>query len=532
MSERSIRLLEALSEIDEQKIDEAAPEERASRFRWRKWGAIAAVLALVVGAGSYLLPRIGGSASNRSPGSAGAGGAGVNEASTFMSYAGPVFPLTLREEDDGVSAEREITLDFTRWMIPGEDGYSGRHAAEIVVTDAYTLSNASGEEKTVSVLYPFSAALYRLAKRMPTLTADGVALDTMLHAGGYSGGFQGVDGGAGEHLLNLDQVNSWEGYKALLSDGRYQAAALGGYPDLSGVPVTVYRFYDYYGPEPDEMAGRPNPSIRAAFELDYDRTTVLSYGFHAASYDRENGTMIQGFSIPEPFNPWHGDPYYLIVIGDDVRNLTTGAYVTGGTDEDTKRLEGAGVSVERYVSDLETALRAAAELLYGRNERIRFGELTFQEIGADFELYFGLLKEFVSSYGVLSREPVARYGTGWLEELDVINVDRVFYLEAEVIIPAGGSVRLAAEMVKDGSYDFYCAHTENRGVYGYDMVTELGSNLNCTEQTAVLKEQGQLEIVRQNFGFDLDGGVDRVTLDPRQEHYYLEVRYRGVEAES
>ena len=524
MSERSIRLLEALSEIDEQKYEEAAPEDRVSRFQWRKWGAVAAALALVAGIGSYLLPRIGGNASNWSPGGAGAGGAGVNEASTFMSYAGPVFPLTLREADGDITAGRELTLDFTQWMIPGENGYSG-HAADILVTDAYTLTNASEEEKTVSVLYPFSAALYRLAKCMPTLTADGAEPDATLHAGGYSGGFQSVDGGAGGQLLNLDQANSWEAYKALLSDGRYQAAALEGYPDLSEVPVTVYRFFDSYGPEPDEKAGHPNPSIRAAFELDYDKTTVLTCGFHAATYDRENGTMIQGFSIPTPSYPRYGDPYYLIVIGDDIRNLTTGAYVTGGTDADTRKLESAGASVERYASNLETALRAAAELMYAGSERL-------QGSGADFALYFGLLKEFVSSYGVLSKEPIARYHTGWLEELDVDNVDRVFYLEAEITIPAGESVRLAAEMVKEGSYDFYCAHTENQGVYGYDMVTALGSNLNCTEQTAVLKERGQLEIVRQNFGFDPGSGVDRVTLDPRQEHYYLEVKYREDGAES
>ena len=184
-------------------------------------------------------------------------------------------------------------------------------------------------------------------------------------------------------MLNLDQLNSWEEYKALLSDLRYQRLALEEYPDLSEIPVTVYRFFDYYGPEPDNNAGYPNPSIRAGFELDYDKTTVLSYGFHAASYDQENGTMIQGFSIPQPFNPWYGDSYYLIVVGDDIRNLTIGAYVTGGTDADTKELDNAGVSVERYTSDLETALRTAAELMYNRNERI-------QEGGAEFDTDFRL----------------------------------------------------------------------------------------------------------------------------------------------
>ena len=122
-----------------------------------------------------------------------------------------------------------------------------------------------------------------------------------------------------------------------------------------------------------------------------------------------------------------------------------------------------------------------------------------------------------------------RYLTGWLTDMDVTIVDRVFYLEAEVDIPAGGSVRLLAEMAKDGSYDFYCAHTENQGVYGYDMVTQLGSNLACTKQTAVLEDRGQVEIIRQNFGFDLASGINRVTLDPKQEHYYLEVKDRKTE---
>ena len=521
MSERSERLFWAMSEIDGQMIDEAFPEEGTRRFPGKKWGIIsaAAVLAVAVGVGSFMLPRMGEmNGSGAAPG--GGGGAGSEGASTFMSYAGPVFPLTLREADDEISAQREITFDFAPWTPATEDGRQ-KSSTDVLVTDAYMLTNASVEVKTVSVRYAFPGTLYELAERMPALTADGAEADVVLHAGGYSGGFQNPEGGGSEPLLNLDQLDSWEGYKALLSDGRYQASALGEYPDLSDVPVTVYKFFDYYGPEPDSSAGYPNPSIRAGFDLDYDKTTVLSYGFHGASFDRENGKMIQEFSIPRPYNPWYGDPYYLIVIGDDIQNLTTGAYVTGGTDPGVKTLEGAGASVERYVSDLESALRAAAGLMYGGSKRA-------QESGADFELYFGLLKELICSYGVLSEEPVERYHTGWLMEFDndLYAEDRVFYLEAELTIPAGGRVELAAEMKKRGSYDFYCAHTENQGVYGYDMVTTLGSNLTCTEQTAVLEDRGQIEIIRQSFGFDLENGVRRVALDVGQEHYYLEVRGR------
>ena len=79
-------------------------------------------------------------------------------------------------------------------------------------------------------------------------------------------------------------------------------------------------------------------------------------------------------------------------------------------------------------------------------------------------------------------------------------------------------------MTKEASIDFACANTEHRGICGYDLVTELGSNLACTAQTATLADRGFIEIVRQNFGFDLENGVNTVTLDQAQEHYYLEVR--------
>ena len=79
-------------------------------------------------------------------------------------------------------------------------------------------------------------------------------------------------------------------------------------------------------------------------------------------------------------------------------------------------------------------------------------------------------------------------------------------------------------MKKAGSYDCSCADRGNQGLYGYDLVTALGSCLTCTEQRATLEDRGFIEIVRQNFGFDLEAGVRTVALDMSEPHYYLEVR--------
>ena len=546
MSDKSERLFQAMSGIGEDKIDEAAEAVTKKKFYWKRWTALAASLALVVGVGSYFLSRtMGGGAA-----SGGAGGSGSDGASTFMAYAGPVFPLTLKEENADITAERNITLDFQPWVrvwwsneeeaasrqdlteadrqevlkdynewFP-EGGY-WKSSADILVTDSYVLTNTADVDQAVAVLYPFVSSLRDLEKDTPVLTAGGEKLETTLHAGGYSGGFMGVVGGdlvteesAGS--LNLDQLNSWEEYKALLLDGTYQAKALGDYPDLSGIPAVVYKFTDPWGPEANEDAGIPNPSIQVTFEMDYDRTTVLSYGFHSMSRDEENHFMGQGFSIREEWEKNYGEPYYLIVLGDDVENLAFQGYVTGGWDTEEK-VE-AGVTIRRYETDLDAVLREVAQMMY-RDYREN------QETGggADFEMYYGLLCEYLTSYGLLSEQPAQRYDTGWLWNNDVASVDRVFYLEAEVNVPAGQSVKLTAEMTKEPSYDFYCAHTENQGVCGYDLVTKLGSNLACTAQTATLEDRGQIEIVRQNLGFDLENGIKTVALDPDQEHYYLEV---------
>lgn len=529
----------------------ALPEGRRRPSKLRRWVPLCACLAIVVaGAGLFGLIRSNGGLGGN------AGGGGHEEGSTFMSYAGPVFPLTVLGEPD-LSAQRDITLDFSPWekvWISNEkeaasrtdltqaeqqevldqynewfpDGGYYQSSSDILVTDSYTLTNPTDTDQIVTLLYPFASSLDELDETSPTLSADGAALGTALYTGAYSGGFTGTftgwfgEEGSEPGSVNLDQLDSWEEYAALLSDGSYLAAALGEPPDLTGVPVTVYEFTDPWGEPQDEDAGIPTPSLRATFHLDYERTTVLSYGFHSGHFDRENHFMGRGFSIRQP-GEWGNEEQvcYLIVLGEDITDLATQGYVTGGFD--TAEEIDAGVTIRRYESDLGTELRQILRL--AMDSAWAVDGLAAAQV--DFEVYYQALCEHLLAYGVLSEGGgVERYDTGQLEDVisELANVDRVFYLEAEVTVPAGGSVTVEAQMTKQASYDFYCAHTENRGVSGYDLVTRLGSSLDFTGQSARLERGELIEIVRQNFGFDLENGVSSVTLDPEQEHYYLEVR--------
>lgn len=515
---------EILGELDDGIVqDAAAPVKKKTSRKIR--GAVAAMAAALTLALGLSLGGWWHAATPDRQGSQ-AGGNGHDNGSLFMSYAGPILPMTALEGGDNISARRALTYDFSRWIPVWQSHESGggyQSSTDLLVTDAYTLTNLTGEEKTLTLLYPFASTLWDLPENMPTLQAGGAVLQTVLHAGGYPGGFQAAaDSLENGEPLDLAWLDSWEHYCALLAGDRYQALALEAFPDLSSTSVTVYRFTDASGPKPDEKAGIPNPSIQAGYVLDYDKTTVLSYGFNGASWDREAGSMIQEFSIPQPDDPRYGRPCYLFVIGDDIRNMTTGGFVTGGADPDTTPLPGCSVEVKRYETDLESALREAAEWMYDsaeHNDRERPDGK-----GIDFALYFGLLKEYLLSCGLLSENGSQRYGSGWLEDLNFMHASRIFYLEASVAIPAGESLAVEAQMTKKASYDFYCAHTENQGIYGYDLATRLGSCLRFTEQTAQAVHTDSVEFVRQNYGFDLPGGINSVTLDPSTEHYYLEVR--------
>ena len=241
--------------------------------------------------------------------------------------------------------------------------------------------------------------------------------------------------------------------------------ALGDFVNLSDIPVTVYEFSDAWGTPENDKAGVTNPTIRVMFDLDYEKTQVLSYGFNGSLWDGENGIM--------------GKEYYIIVVGEDIQNVEYKGYVTGGWN--TEKTIDAGMTISRRESSLEEALRVVAESGY----RTAF-EMGYFESDYDygFELYFGLLKEHLMAYSSLSGNGVQRYEDGAIENMDVIGVSRVFWLEAEVTIPAGSYATVEAVSEKEPSYDFYCSNTANKKISGYDMVTGLGSNLIFTKQTA------------------------------------------------
>lgn len=515
------QLFDALTDQSDELVTAAERHVFRRAAPWRRWTAAAAALALVIGLAGIATGRI------RIPGLGGkSGNGGAENGYTYMSYAGPVFPLSAEGDPAGVTAERNLDFDFSPYRTRTETYTDGdgneqsyeRYESRATVTDDYVLTNETDEARTLTLLYLVSSPLSELTDRGPAIRVNGEPVEAAWSAGDYSGGFAGAwgDENSGERL-NLDEASSWEDYRALLADGTYLTSALAPETPPLDEPVTVYRIYGASAPE-----GTPDPAT-LAFSAAYDpqRTKLLTYGVQSYRSGYENGTFLCGFSgfvSPSPYNP--SPEMYLILLGDDIGPYTLQGYRDGGCDAGEEI--GLSASVERYSSTLGEMLRLIVNKRVEQDAAAADEYTWYRGTLSEDEMYF-YMAAYLTRYGSLSDNPAERYAMSDLEQLwEALRVTRVVYYRFAVTVPAHGSVNVTAVTEKPASVNF-----RGKGAYrdqGYDAVTRLGSTLTFTAQRATLSHTEEIVLTGNSFGFDLKAGVTAVTLDPAQEHYWLQVR--------
>lgn len=517
------QLLRALGDVQPTYLAESEqpPQNTPKESHWKRWAALAACVCLIAGAALY--HRFGGAKGSTPASTAGGGGRNIEEqsdteASSFMSYAGPMFPLTLESAAGELTAERAITMDFapcaTR-TVTEDDGNGGEFSYEIqsqsiAVTDDYVLTNSSNHDVTVTALYPFVSSIYELEEQRPAITVDGVTVEAPIYSGDFCGGFRPVEQTRPQERWNIDRFNSWEDYVPVVTDS-YLQNALSATAELD---QTVYVYTLTATGETDEDAA----TVAMSFQLDSEKSTVLTYSFNGYGYDPETGEEQHSF-----FTRNLRVAPRLAIVGEDIERYTLQGYQNGGCYPGTE-LDEISADVVREEMTLSDFLRMiTTEALYAFPV---YGDYDHVEPTAQTEeLFYRAAVEFLLNYGVLSDHPAERYDSGRLDDLllDTRSVDRVCYAAFELTVPAGASVTVSAQYRKPASYDFYGASNGRERLAGYDLVTQLGSDLTFTRQTASVETRGLVEIVQQNFGFDAENGVTTVILDPSVEHYYMNV---------
>ena len=299
-----------------------------------------------------------------------------------------------------------------------------------------------------------------------------------------------------------------------MESGAYLAQALGDSPSLD-TPVTVYRFSDFAAPHGEYRAATQAVTL----SIDPEETTILTYGFNGFSRDDDNAWQRYDYFVPDGVQA-ESDLKLLVVLGEDIGDYTLQGYADGGCDEP---IDGVSCTVTREETTLDAVLSELCRAeLANQHQTSQWPGLA----DLSLSLYQRAVTEAVLSSGALADTPADRYIDGRLDDFlwDVLVQERVLYLSFPVTVPAGGSVTVSASLWKAPSYDFGCSGSENVGLQGYDLATALGSNLVFTSQTAALANTENIEIVRQNLGFDPANGVTEVILDLSEPHYYLEIR--------
>ncbi|MBQ1603617.1 MAG: hypothetical protein II079_07085 [Oscillospiraceae bacterium] len=516
-------LYDAITDVSDELIEESERYAFRKKGKWRRYAAMAAVFALVIGGYGVVtgrLPLLGAS-------TGGNGNAGGEDGYSYMNYIGPVLPLTAADDAAGITAERSVDYDFSPYISrevpfsPEErtegDPYSYfKYQSEAIVTDEYILRNETDGERTLTLLYPVELRMTDSLNRLPTITVDGVEQEAALHIAPYSGGFADAWGGSDPNArLNLDEISDWQGYVNLLEDGSYQAAAFAPYPVLD-VPVTVYKVDDY-AVAPTEAA---NPSLQISFSADFNKTTVMTLGSNGGTNDAKTGRctrIVGGLGSKGAYRP---GPMYIILYGDDIEGYTLQGYANmgGNAGEEID----VSATVTRYETTMEEILRMIVDERFAEKNSVEYGngEETVASV-IPYDMLRGAAADLLVRYGVFSEIPAERYDTGMLEDVfEAYSMQRVMYAAFDVTIPAHGSVSVTATMHKDNSCDFI---GKKKNVDGYDLATRLGSTLTFTGQRASVSNTEEIRIAENSFGFDLDAGVTQVTLDPEVEHYWMQV---------
>ncbi len=440
---------------------------------------------------------------------------GHGEGIVYESYAGPVFPLTFMEKQDSVRVTRSVNYDFS---IYGSENGSGSQ-----VTDAYTLHNASQADVTATAVYPYVGSFNMEA--FPVVTLNQESVDYEIHGGDYAGGFTG--GGGDSDSLNLRDNLSWEEYADMLHDGRYFADAFSAPQNLEQ-PVTVYKIYDIVNQNQD--AG----SAALCMLLDYDseNTTLFTFGFNGGGIQEGTGLEYRDFFIRQ-WSEWPDYKMkYLVVLGEDIDGYTLQGYQDGSCTPG-EELDWPDAKAERIETTFGDALKECA--------RVRYDAIVDNENSGDaldryingqvsFEQYYGQIVRHFMKYGPMGSEPKERYAwSGRLDEFidETAMISRILYLTFDMTIPAGETVTLNIDQFKSASYDYYHNKADGADLNGYDMVTSLGSNLGFESQTASISNYDSIQIVRQNYGFDIEAGITVAELDLNEPRYYMEVRKKG-----
>ncbi len=413
----------------------------------------------------------------------------------YDAYEGPIMPLTTVSGGEDLTVQRTVDFDFSTY---GEEhNPTVMDPAEVLITDTYQLTNTTSEEKEVELAYPYIIQTVSERGFFPTITVDGQ--DTAPEI------YFTMDTGR-----NFQRADSFEQYKELLAETDYFASAMEE-PVVEDIPVKAYHFTDitYNGDRKGNI-----PFLTVTFTIP-EGVNVWTRRFDVL----KDGEGEDSYSLWFRDDLDEKDQAWVFVADGDIENLTFGGNLGHNVTQNS--------ALTDVTCEYEIVETTFADLMW------KFAQEYDHWAEDDDSANHSLITP-----EILYRDTMKRLGGTMGEGYDplfgqaVKNVEdrfyfafvetRLQYMVFPVTIPAGESITVESKYWKEASRFFSGLPDE-----GYEIATQLDSNLTFTDLSATIQNTQWIEIQEQNMGFDLQKDVTNVTLDPSAECYSLTVCHKS-----
>ncbi|MBQ8198984.1 MAG: hypothetical protein IJZ76_06125 [Lachnospiraceae bacterium] len=429
----------------------------------------------------------------------------ANEYEAFVEFnPGPLMPVTLAQANSSVTAQRDMTYDFSN-VTKKSDGF-------VAIRDSYEFTNSSDEDQTVTLLYPYQGTIYEMNNgSKPEVTVNGEKVSADMQTGAY----YGKDSCGYEQLLSF--AHSTDEMDCIIGDVASHADAKSVDEELWNKNVLVYEFSDV------KCVGDPTEygAYVAKFKVD-DYKNVYFQDIGGVTY--YEGYLYVGFYVEDVMN---GDtPKIIFLNGKEPTDYSEQGY---SCMEFFEQYEVDGISASMTKREM-TFGKVFEEVMESNRVAEQWGEE--RELSAqEQQLFEGFAAQIVSD--VVARnakdgeyDDMSAYFSNSLSDMAyyAYTGTTLFLVKNEVTIPAGESIRVEYEYLKQGMHELTCPEPNFFDCYGYDNAINMGTNMTFTKQVANIAEKGNIEIVDQNYQFDLEAGVKSVELALDAERYYMIVR--------
>ena len=384
---------------------------------------------------------------------------------SYSSYSVPVLPMTSLLEAEGVTVERHLELDLSPYETRPNLWIDHE---KLLVKDVYQLTNTTEEAVSMQLACPFAGRLSDRAEEHPAITVEGKKVNGDLYAS--------VDMEESAH-----KADNWKEFAAAYRETNFLEEALGEVPDWEEKAI-VYSFSDFACGDINAKTGKL--AFQVDYTQDYEKSSVWSYGAIYRSINEEEGTGAAAFHVYGEDTSWALPRGWLIVLGEDIRDVTFQGYEDPWSGDETLR-EDITAEVDRYETTMTEAVWMLAEEYSRTGDRANYKSF---ELATAERLYDGAMKRLWQD----TQRESDRYWDMDTVFRDVVSDRRMLYTVFEVEIGPGETISVEAEYLHEGSLHTSKRHTDWSG---YDIAATLGSNLNFTVQTASVK--GDFPFIRQ-----------------------------------